>query len=219
MVQLEHWGCPWSRKDDGSINVRFFGGMKVQRTWFAADKTGFHILHTLFQTSIKYPVDQALRRILLRRPAGRGRPRAGRASRSTSPPASSCLFQCKAVIIATGGAGRVFRQNTNGGIVTGDGMALAYRHGVPLRDMEFVQYHPTCLPGTGMLITEACRGEGGILTNKDGYRYLQDYGLGPADPWPRDKAMELGPRDRLSQAFWHEDAEGQHHRRRRTATS
>ena len=65
------------------------------------------------------------------------------------------------MILATGGAGRVFRQNTNGGIVTGDGMALAYRHGVPLRDMEFVQYHPTCMPGTGLLFTEACRGEGG----------------------------------------------------------
>jgi fumarate reductase flavoprotein subunit len=118
------------------------------------------------------------------------------------------LIAAKAVIIATGGAGRVFLQNTNGGIVTGDGMAMAYRHGVPLRDMEFVQYHPTCMPGTGLLFTEGCRGEGGILTNKDGYRYLQDYGLGPPDPWPRNKAMELGPRDRISQAFWHEERKG-----------
>jgi fumarate reductase flavoprotein subunit len=118
------------------------------------------------------------------------------------------LLQAKSVIIATGGAGRVFRENTNGGIVTGDGMALAYRHGVPLRDMEFVQYHPTCMPGTGLLFTEACRGEGGFLINKDGYRYLQDYGLGPAEPTPRNKAMELGPRDRLSQAYWHEKQKG-----------
>jgi fumarate reductase flavoprotein subunit len=87
-------------------------------------------------------------------------------------------------------------------------MALAYRHGVPLRDMEFVQYHPTCMPGTGLLFTEACRGEGGFLLNKDGYRYLQDYGLGPAEPTPRNKAMELGPRDRLSQAYWHEKQKG-----------
>jgi len=87
-------------------------------------------------------------------------------------------------------------------------MALAYRHGVPLRDMEFVQYHPTCMPGTGLLFTEACRGEGGHLLNKDGYRYLQDYGLGPVTPEPRNKAMELGPRDRLSQAFWHESRKG-----------
>jgi fumarate reductase flavoprotein subunit len=74
--------------------------------------------------------------------------------------------------------------------------------------MEFVQYHPTCMPGTGLLFTEACRGEGGVLLNRDGYRYLQDYGLGPPDPWPRKKAMELGPRDRLSQAFWHEERKG-----------
>jgi fumarate reductase flavoprotein subunit len=87
-------------------------------------------------------------------------------------------------------------------------MAMAYRAGVPLKDMEFVQYHPTGLPGTGILITEGSRGEGGLLLNKDGYRYLQDYGLGPPDPWPRKKAMELGPRDRLSQAFWHEQQKG-----------
>jgi len=118
------------------------------------------------------------------------------------------LFECKAAIICTGGAGRVYGQNTNAGIVTGDGMGIAYRHGVPLRDMEFMQWHPTALPGTGILITEACRGEGAILTNKDGYRYLQDYGLGPTEPWPRPKAMELGPRDRLSQAFWHEEQKG-----------
>jgi fumarate reductase flavoprotein subunit len=78
---------------------------------------------------------------------------------------------------------------------------MAYRAGVPLKDMEFVQYHPTGLPPTGILITEAARSEGGILLNKDGYRYLQDYGLGPPDPWPRLRAMEMGPRDRLSQAF------------------
>jgi fumarate reductase flavoprotein subunit len=87
-------------------------------------------------------------------------------------------------------------------------MAMAYRAGIPLKDMEFIQYHPTGLPGTGILMTEGCRGEGGILVNKDGYRYLQDYGLGPPDPWPRLKAMELGPRDRLSQAFWHEQKKG-----------
>src|SRR5438105_3567183 len=84
----------------------------------------------------------------------------------------------KAVILCTGGAGRMFPFTTNAAIKTGDGMALAYRAGVPLKDMEFVQYHPTGLPGTGILITEAARGEGGILVNKDGYRYLHDYDLG-----------------------------------------
>jgi fumarate reductase flavoprotein subunit len=207
MVQMEHWGCPWSRTADGRANVRAFGGMKIERTWFAADKTGFHMLHTLFQTSIKYP---SIRRFdehfCVDLVVADGRVQGVVAIDIAS--GEFRLIQARAVIIATGGAGRVFRENTNGGIVTGDGMALAYRHGVPLRDMEFVQYHPTCMPGTGLLFTEACRGEGGFLLNKDGYRYLQDYGLGPAEPTPRNKAMELGPRDRLSQAFWHEKQKG-----------
>jgi fumarate reductase flavoprotein subunit len=207
MVQLEHWGCPWSRKEDGQVNVRAFGGMKIERTWFAADKTGFHMLHTLFQTSIKYPsikrFDEHFCCDLIVED--------GRCQGVVVIEVATgkfTLIEAKAVIIATGGAGRVFRENTNGGIVTGDGMALAYRHGVPLRDMEFVQYHPTCMPGTGLLFTEACRGEGGFLLNKDGYRFLQDYGLGPPEPTPRNKAMELGPRDRLSQAIWQEQQKG-----------
>ena len=207
LVQMEHWGCPWSRKPDGHVNVRAFGGMKIERTWFAADKTGFHMLHTLFQTSIKYP---AIRRLdeyfCVDLVVDDGRVQGVVAIDIAS--GEFALIEAKSVIMATGGAGRVFRENTNGGIVTGDGMALAYRHGVPLRDMEFVQYHPTCMPGTGLLFTEACRGEGGFLINKDGYRYLQDYGLGPAEPTPRNKAMELGPRDRLSQAYWHEKKKG-----------
>ena len=207
--QLEHWGCPWSRKPDGSVNVRAFGGMKIERTWFAADKTGFHILHTLFQTSTKYPnikrYDEYFCTDLLVENNHCYGVQAIQVAEGTFT-----QFSAKAVIIATGGAGRVYRFNTNGGIVTGDGMALAYRQGVPLRDMEFVQYHPTGLPGSGILMTEGCRGEGGILTNKDGYRYLQDYALGPETPLgePKNKYMELGPRDRLSQAFWHEEQKG-----------
>jgi fumarate reductase flavoprotein subunit len=207
MVQMEHWGCPWSRKADGHANVRAFGGMKIERTWFAADKTGFHMLHTLFQTSIKYP---SIRRFdehfALDLVVDEGRAQGVVAIEIAT--GEFRLIQAKSVIIATGGAGRVFRENTNGGIVTGDGMALAFRHGVPLRDMEFVQYHPTCMPVTGLLFTEACRGEGGFLLNKDGYRFLQDYGLGPAEDKPRNKFMELGPRDRLSQAIWHEKQKG-----------
>ena len=207
MVQLEHWGCAWSRQADGHVNVRFFGGMRVQRTWFAADKSGFHILHTLFQTSLKYPsIERFDEFFCVDLIVEDGRVRGVVAIEIAT--GELFLFECNAVILCTGGAGRVFRQNTNAGIVTGDGMGIAYRHGVPLRDMEFMQWHPTALPGTGILITEACRGEGGILTNKDGYRYLQDYGLGPPEPFPRVKAMELGPRDRLSQAFWHEEQKG-----------
>ena len=205
MIQLEHWGCPWSRLPDGRANVRRFGGMKIPRTWFAADKTGFHMLHTLFQTSLQYPNIQRLdEHFALDLLVDNGQLQGVLCYDLQNGTARA--VQAKSVIIATGGAGRVFAFNTNGGIVTGDGMAMAYRHGVPLRDMEFVQYHPTGLPGSGILMTEGCRGEGGILVNKDGYRYLQDYGLGPETPVgePKNKYMELGPRDRLSQAFYHE---------------
>ena len=207
LARIERWGCPWSRDEEGKVAVRPFGGMKVERTWYAADKTGFHILHTLFQTSLKYPsiqcYDEYYSTDLI---VSDGRCQGLTAIEMRSGQLKA--FAAKSVIIATGGAGRVFPFTTNGAIKTGDGMAMAYRAGVPLKDMEFVQYHPTGLPGTGILMTEGCRGEGGILVNKDGYRYLQDYGMGPPDPWPRKKAMELGPRDILSQAFWHEQQKG-----------
>ena len=207
LTRIEHWGCPWSREPDGHVAVRPFGGMKVERTWYAADKTGFHLLHTLFQTSLKYPTiqrfDEYFSTDLV---VTDGRCHGVTAIEMRTGQVR--FFRAKSVIIATGGAGRVFPFTTNGAIKTGDGMAMAFRAGVPLKDMEFVQYHPTGLPGTGILITEGSRGEGGILVNKDGYRYLQDYALGPPDPWPRKKAMELGPRDRLSQAFWHEQQKG-----------
>jgi fumarate reductase flavoprotein subunit len=118
------------------------------------------------------------------------------------------MIAARSVIVCTGGCGRVFPFTTNANIKTGDGMALAYRAGAPLKDMEFVQYHPTGLPFTGILITEAARAEGGWLLNKDGYRYLQDYDLGKPEPTPVLKSMELGPRDRLSQAFVKEVEKG-----------
>ena len=209
LIQLEHWGCPWNRESDGSVAVRPFGGMKKQRTWFAADKSGFHILHTLFQTSLQFPsivrFDEYFALDLLVED--------GRCQGLTAMEMRSGMikqFHAKSVIIAGGGAGRMFPFSTNGAIKTGDGMALAYRAGVPLKDMEFVQYHPTGLPNTGSLLTEACRGEGGVLLNKDGRRYLQDYGMGPETPLgqPQLKTMELGPRDRVSQAYWHELQKG-----------
>ncbi len=205
MTQLELWGCPWSRREDGTVNVRRFGGMKIERTWFAADKTGFHMLHTLFQTSLKYPQIQRFdEHFVLDLLVDEGEARGLVAMNMME--GTLVQIHAGAVVLATGGAARVYRYNTNGGIVTGDGMGMALRHGVPLRDMEFVQYHPTGLPGSGILMTEGCRGEGGIMVNKDGYRYLQDYGLGPETPLgqPKNKYMELGPRDKVSQAFWHE---------------
>ena len=191
MTQLEQWGCPWSRKPDGSVNVRRFGGMKIERTWFAADKTGFHMLHTLFQTSLKYPQIQRFdEHFVLDILVDDGQARGLVALNMME--GTRVQIRANAVVMATGGAGRVYRYNTNGGIVTGDGMGMAFHHGV--RDMEFVQYHPTGLPGSGILMTEGCRGEGGILVNKDGYRYLQDYGMGPETPLgePKNKYMELG---------------------------
>ena len=207
LTRMENWGCPWSRTKEGKPAVRPFGGMKVERTWYAADKTGFHMLHTLFQTSLQFPTierfDEYHSTDLI---VSEGKCHGVNAIEMKS--GRIRFFRSKSVIICTGGAGRVFPFTTNGAIKTGDGMAMAYRAGVALKDMEFVQYHPTGLPGTGILITEGSRGEGGLLVNKDGYRYLQDYNLGPPDPWPRKKAMELGPRDRLSQAFWHEQQKG-----------
>ena len=200
MLRLEHWGCPWSREPDGHIAVRPFGGMKKERTWFAADKTGFHLLHTLFQTSLKYRAitryDEFFVTKLL---VDDGCVKGVVAIELMSGKIHAIL--AKTVILCTGGCGRIFPFTTNANIKSGDGMALALRAGVPLKDMEFVQYHPTGLPFTGILITEAARAEGGWLLNKDGYRYLQDYNLGTPQPNPVLRSMELGPRDRLSQAF------------------
>jgi fumarate reductase flavoprotein subunit len=207
MLRLEHWGCPWSREPDGHVAVRPFGGMKIERTWFAADKTGFHLLHTLFQTTLKYNAIQRYDEFFVTKllvedgrcqgvvaiELGTGQIRA---------------ITAKAVILCTGGCGKVFPFTTNANIKNGDGMALAYRAGAPLKDMEFVQYHPTGLPFTGILITEAARSEGGWLLNKDGYRYLQDYDLGKPTPKPVLRSMEMGPRDRLSQCFVKEQEKG-----------
>ncbi len=207
LLRLEHWGCPWSREPDGHIAVRAFGGMKKMRTWFAADKTGFHMLHTLFQTTLKYSAiarydEWFVTKLLVDD---------GRVQGVVAIELATGKIQAitaKAVILCTGGCGRVFPFTTNASIKTGDGMALAYRAGAPLKDMEFIQYHPTGLPFTGILITEAARSEGGYLVNKDGYRYLQDYNLGTPQPKPVFRSMELGPRDRLSQAFVKEHEKG-----------
>jgi fumarate reductase flavoprotein subunit len=212
LTQLEHWGCPWNREESGKVAVRPFGGMKIQRTWFAADKTGFHMLHTLFQTSLRYKEvkrydEWFVTDLLVHDGRCVGVAALEIATGEVHP------IMGRSVIVCSGGAGKIFPFTTNAAIKTGDGMAAAYRAGVALKDMEFVQYHPTGLPFTGILITEASRGEGGILVNKDGYRYLQDYDLGQPldvkDPkHPQNRTMELGPRDRLSQAFMKERDRG-----------
>ncbi len=197
-IRLEHWGCPFSRDPDGRISVRAFGGMSVKRTLFATDKIGFHLLHTLFQTSLKFSnihrYDEWFVTSLL---VDDGKVEGVTAIELRTGDLVTIL--AKAVVIATGGCGKIFQFTTNGWIKTGDGMALAYRAGVPLKDMEMVQYHPTLLPNTGILITEAARGEGGYLLNKDGERFLKRYVPGK---------MELGPRDIISRAEMTEISEG-----------
>jgi len=198
VIQMEHWGCPWSRDTDGKISARPFGGMTTWRTCFAADKSGFHMLHTVFQTSLKYPQivrhDEAfVTKLLIEDSRCVGvvalDMKTGRIDAITA----------KSTILATGGLGRVYAFTTNGNICTGDGMALAYRAGVGLKDMEMVQFHPTGLPFTGILITEAVRGEGGYLYNNQGERFLKRY---------VPNKMELGPRDIISRAMTTEIAEG-----------
>ncbi|CAG1001843.1 fumarate reductase flavoprotein subunit [Myxococcaceae bacterium] len=194
LTRLEHWGCPWSRDEDGRVSVRAFGGMTTKRTWYAADKVGFHMLHSLFQHSMRYDRivrydEQFVTKLLVDDGVVRGvvalDVREGVVK----------VYLGRAVILTTGGAGKCFPFTTNGNIKTGDGMALAYRAGVGLKDMEFVQYHPTGLPGTGILITEASRGEGGYVVNGEGERFLvtRDYGVG--------QKAELGPRDMISRAI------------------
>ncbi|MBI4300675.1 MAG: FAD-binding protein, partial [Chloroflexi bacterium] len=198
LIRLEHWGCPWSRDAEGRMAARPFGGMSVPRTFFAADKTGFHLLHTLFQTSLKYPqivrydewfvtslltLDERVR---------------GAVCLELSTGVMRAVI-ARAIIMATGGGGRIYPFTTNGAISTGDGMALAYRAGAPLKDMEFIQYHPTGLPHQGILVTEAARGEGGYLLNRLSERFLERY---------VPSRMELGPRDLISRAIVTELEEG-----------
>ena len=213
LSQLERWGCPFSRNEDGTVATRAFGGMTTKRTWYAADKIGFHMLHTLFQTSMQF--DSVVRydehfvtKLLVDDGQARGVValdiRTGNIKVILAP----------AIIITTGGGGKIFPFTTNGMIKTGDGMALAYQEGgVALKDMEFVQYHPTGLPGTGILITEATRGEGGHLKNNKGERFLveYDYGVG-------NKA-ELGPRDMISRAIVQEIEAGRGRRKASTAST
>jgi len=198
VIQLEHWGCPWSREEDGKLAARAFGGMSVKRTLFAADKTGFHLLHTLFQTTLKYQNilrydEWFVTSIVVEENVSKGVVALDLKSGELA------LLASPAVVVATGGAGRLYQFTTNAAIKTGDGMAMAFRAGAALKDMEFIQFHPTALPGSGILITEASRGEGGYLVNKDGERFLKRY---------TPEKMELGPRDILSREIVSEIREG-----------
>ncbi len=201
LTLLEHWGCPWSRNEDGTVATRAFGGMTTKRTWYATDKVGFHMLHSLFQHSMQFDRivrydEQFVTKLLVDDGAVRG------VAALDVRTGEMHAILGRSVILCTGGGGKIFPFTTNGNIKTGDGMALAYRAGVALKDMEFIQYHPTGLPGTGILITEATRGEGGYVINSEGERFLvtRDYGVGTK--------AELGPRDMISRAIVQEIAAG-----------
>jgi len=198
IITLEHWGCPWSRTADGKINQRPFGGHTFPRACFAADMTGFHEMHTLhgkaiaqqnitfydewFVTSLMVEDNRALGLTAIALKTG-----------------AMHALHAKAVIMATGGYERIYEFTTFSHSATGDGMTMAYRAGVPLKDMEFVQFHPTGLLPPGVLITEGARGEGGYLINAQGERFMKRYAP--------DK-MELAPRDIIARAETTEIQEG-----------
>jgi succinate dehydrogenase/fumarate reductase flavoprotein subunit len=198
IITLEHWGCPWSREENGKVAVRAFGGMNVKRTVYAADKSGFYLLHSLFERSLLYEnikrFDEWYVTDLLTDDKG-----VTGVAAIQQKSGKIAVISAKAIIMATGGAGRVYRFTTNSALNTGDGLALAYNAGAALKDMEFVQFHPTAMAKTGILITEAARGEGGHLINKNGERFLKDY---------LPEKMELGPRDMVSRAILSEIRKG-----------
>ncbi len=170
VIELEHMGTVWSRLEDGKIAQRPFGGAGFPRTCYAADRTGHNVLHTLYEqiTARRIPVYEEFFVTSLVRDGGR----------CTGCTALAIMtgeihgFSAKAVLMATGGFGRIFSRSTNAIINTGDGQALALAAGAGLKDMEFVQFHPTTLYGTSILISEAARGEGGILLNNRGERFM-----------------------------------------------
>jgi succinate dehydrogenase / fumarate reductase, flavoprotein subunit len=196
--EMEHWGCPFSRFDDGTIAQRPFGGAGYPRTCYAADRTGHMLLHTMFERCVSQGItfidewqavalarssERCLGVVAIHRHSGELRG-----------------FDAAAVILATGGYGRVYGNSTNAIINTGSGMALAYWAGVPLEDMEFVQFHPTTLVGTNILITEGARGEGGTLVNGQGERFMSNY--------VRLEQPELAPRDIVARCIQTEVNEG-----------
>jgi succinate dehydrogenase / fumarate reductase flavoprotein subunit len=206
VVELEHMGLPFNRTPDGKIDQRRFGGhtrnfgeAPVRRACYAADRTGHMILQTLYQQCIKHGVEFCDEYQVVDLLFEGGEPmKGGRAAgvvayRVADGQLSS--FRAKAVLLATGGFGRMFRITSNAYSLTGDGVSLVYRHGLPLEDMEFFQFHPTGIVGIGILLSEAARGEGGTLLNDKGERFMERYA---------PKLMELAPRDMVSRAMYQE---------------
>ncbi len=185
ILELEHWGIPWARRDDGRIAQRPFGGHSYPRATFAADRTGFYEVHTLYDTMLKYGnVDkfheQFVFDFIIENNKFKG------VMAFDIPTGQIRIFKARAGIIATGGLGRLYGYTTYSHLVTGDGLAIALRHGMSLKDIEFVQFHPTGLVPSGILITEGVRGDGGILRNAKGERFMEEYAPTKKDLAPRD---------------------------------
>jgi succinate dehydrogenase flavoprotein subunit len=203
VIELEHMGLPFNRTPDGRIDQRRFGGHTrnygegpVKRSCFAADRTGHMILQTLYQQCIKHGVQfydeyHVVDLVTEGGDLGDGGRAAGVVAYKIAD-GELVVLRAKAVLLATGGFGRMFRVTSNAWSLAGDGVALAYRHGVPMEDMEFYQFHPTGIVGLGVLLSEAARGEGGYLLNGEGRRFMEDYA---------PTLMELAPRDMVSRAI------------------
>src|SRR4029077_20898844 len=205
VIELEHWGFPFNRTPEGKIDQRRFGGhtrnhgeLPVRRACFAEERTGHMILQTLYQQCIKRDVrffNEFYVLDLLRAEDGRC---AGVVAYELAN-GTLHVFRAKSVLFATGGYGRMFKVTSNAHTLTGDGMAVCYRRGIPLEDMEMFQFHPTGIYKMGILLSEAVRGEGGILINGEGERFMERYA-----PTVKD----LAPRDMVSRAIYQEIKEG-----------
>lgn len=197
IYELENWGCPFDRTADGRIAQRPFGGAGFPRTCYCADRTGHVILHNLYEQTMKYEVDYLEEWMVIALVVEGGICRGVIVLDLASGDIHSIMAE--AVIFATGGSGRMYGNTTNALISTGLGVTIPYWAGIPVKDMEFIQFHPTTLYGTNILVTEGARGEGGYLKNNKGERFMEKYA--------RD-FMELAPRDIVSRSITTEIEEG-----------
>ncbi|ELY87591.1 succinate dehydrogenase or fumarate reductase, flavoprotein subunit [Natrialba hulunbeirensis JCM 10989] len=205
-MRLEHWGMPFSREEDGRVSQRPFGGLSYPRTTYAGAETGHHLLHTMYEQVVKrgiqvYDEWYVMNLATTDEEDPNDRQCEGIVAYDVQSGNVEGFKANQGVILATGGPGQAFDHTTNAVSCTGDGHAMAYRAGAPLEDMEFIQFHPTSLPSTGVLISEGVRGEGGILYNNDGERFMFEYGYA-------NNSGELASRDVVARAELDEVAEG-----------